>query len=137
MEMDLFENESWEKSSHADYELTDFGKISNTTSKKWQSGASNWENLQRSTYYYSKDGVMMSEWMEITKDMELFPNPAVESLTIRSLPKGTLTILDALGKMVLQTENSDDEMQLDVSKWEMGVYSVRINGNEVQQFVKQ
>ena len=80
---------------------------------------------------------MMSEWMEITKDMELFPNPAVESLTIRSLPKGTLTILDALGKMVLQTENSDDEMQLDVSKWEMGVYSVRINGNEVQQFVKQ
>ena len=139
MEVDLFENESssWEKSSHVDYDLTDFGKISNTVSKKWQSEASSWENLQRSMYYYSKDGVMLSEWEETSRDMELFPNPAKESLTIRSLPKGTLTIVDALGKIVLQAENSEDEMQLDVSKWEMGVYSVRVDGNEVQQFVKQ
>jgi Mg2+/Co2+ transporter CorC len=68
----------------------------------------------------------------------LFPNPAMESATIRSIPVGTITIIDALGKIVFHTEdNKDETMQLDVSKWEIGVYSVRVDGSEIQKFAKQ
>ncbi|MDG1334007.1 MAG: T9SS type A sorting domain-containing protein [Crocinitomicaceae bacterium] len=138
MEVDLFDNESmgWNKSSHVDYELTEFGKLSASISKKWKSENSDWENLQRFTYYYSEKGAMLSAWTDTSKEMELFPNPAVDNLNIRSLPTGTITILDALGKIIMQTENSENEIQLDVSKWEMGVYSVQVNGEEVQKFVK-
>ncbi|MFK7783803.1 MAG: T9SS type A sorting domain-containing protein [Crocinitomicaceae bacterium] len=136
IDVDIFDHESevWEESTHVDYELTDFGKLSTSTSKKRQSEG--WKNLQRSTYYYSEDGAMISEWRTAI-EMELFPNPALERLTIRSLPIGKLTVLDALGKVVLQSENTDQEMQLDISGWEMGTYSVLVDGNEVRQFVKQ
>ena len=140
MDVDLFDQsaEIWGKSSHVDYELTDFGKISKSTSKKWDGDLSVWNNLQKSTYSYSNDGDVIEEWSQSNESMEIFPNPAMESITIRSIPAGTIRIIDALGKVVLQTKNNDqEEMQLDVSKWEIGVYSVQVNGNEVQQFVKQ
>lgn len=139
MEVEIFKQGLgiWQNLSHVDYVLTDFGKTSTSVFKKWQAEASNWENLQRFNYYYSEDGEMISEWTDSGKEMELFPNPAVERLTIRSLPKGTLTIVDALGKVVVQSENTENELQLDVSKWEIGIYSVRVDDKEVQQFVKQ
>lgn len=129
--------ESWSKSSHVDFELTDFGKIAQSIHKKWITESDNWENLQRSTYTYSKDGEMVEDWIDDNKQVELFPNPVKENLTIRSLPKGKITVQDALGKLVYQTDNKDLELKLDVSKWEIGVYTVHVNGNETQKFVKQ
>lgn len=139
-EVDKFDltSETWLKGSHVEYELTDFDEISESINKKWNDGSSNWENLQRSTFYYLKDGKMIEEWSQDTRKMELFPNPAMESVTIRSIPVGTITIVDALGKIVFHTEDNEDEtMQLDVSKWEIGVYSVRVDGSEIQKFAKQ
>ena len=139
MEVDLFEEKTTliQKYSHVDYQMTDFGKISESISKKWKSELANWENLQRSTYYYSKDGEMLEDFTEPNKTLEIFPNPAVESLTIHSLPKGTMTILDAMGKIVFEGVNNEEEIQLDVSKWEIGVYTVQVNGKDIEKFVKQ
>lgn len=140
MEVEIFDQTSniWQKANHVEYEFTGFSKVSESISKKWNGELNKWDNLQRSTYSYSKDGEVIEEWSQVKTPMELFPNPAVESLTIRSIPGGTILIVDALGKIVLQTENKDqDEMKLDVSKWEIGVYSIQVNGNEIQKFVKQ
>ncbi len=139
MEVDKFDlaSETWLKASHVEYELMDFGKISESISKKWNAESDSWDNLQRSVYSYSKDGEMIKEWSKENNTMELFPNPVMESLTIRSLPVGRITILDALGKIVFRTENTEEAMQVDVSKWEIGVYSVQVDGSEIQKFVKQ
>jgi|GEM_PF-6834543 len=140
MEVEIFDHTSniWQNANHVEYEFTGFGKVSESISKKWNGELNKWDNLQRSTYSYSKDGEVIEEWSHVKMPMELFPNPAMESLTIRSIPVGTILIVDALGKIVLQTENKDqDEMKLDVSKWEIGVYSIQVNGNEIQKFVKQ
>lgn len=139
IETDLFEEEIelFQKASHVDITMTDFGKISESKSKKWKKESSNWENLQRSTYYYSKDGETVEEWTEPNNAMELYPNPAFEILTIQSPPKGMVTILDALGQKVFQSENKEEQLQVDVSKWEIGVYTVQVNGEEIQKFVKQ
>jgi hypothetical protein len=137
MEVEVFDPISGDlkNSSSVSYELTDFGKISSSTSKKWVS--EKWENLQRSTYHYSGDGTMMYEGFETNREMELFPNPAGEKLTIRSLSDGQLTVIDALGKVILQYMNSEEVVHLDISSWEMGMYSVQVDGKEVQKFVKQ
>ena len=139
MEVDNFDptSETWNKTSHVDYLMTDFNKLSESLSKKWNNEMSDWENLQRFTYSYSEDGETINEWSEENNEMEIFPNPVKESLTIRSLPIGAITILDAIGKVVFQVENDKDQIHLDVSKWEIGVYSVQANGNEIQKFVKQ
>ena len=134
IEVDQFDlaSEIWEKSSHVDFKLTEFGEIDHSVSKKWNSESNSWDNLQRSTYTYSNDGAMDAD----QKVLELFPNPTTESLTIRYLTLGKVTIHDALGKNVLQLENKNGVMHIDVSKWEIGVYSVRVNGSEIEKFVK-
>lgn len=139
MEVDNFdfESEAWSKISHVDYERTDFNKVSESTHKIWDDESSKWEKLQRSTFSYSEEGEMMEELSQEVKEMELFPNPAKENLTIRTVPVGKLTIVDALGKTMIQFENAEKEIQLDVSEWEAGMYSVQVDGNEVQEFIKQ
>lgn len=139
LQVDDFETstETWSKSSHVDFELTDFGKIAQSIHKKWNTESGNWENLQRSSYTYSKTGEMIEDWMDNNKQVELFPNPATETLTIRSLPKGKITVHDALGKVVFESDNTEPELKLDVTKWEIGVYTVQVNGNETEKFVKQ
>lgn len=138
-EVDQFdlETETWLNYSHVDFTLTDFGKIAQTTNKKWNLETSIWENQQRSTYTYSDDGVMIEEWIDEQKQVELFPNPATEKFTIRSLPVGKITVFDALGKIVFQAENENHEMQLDVTNWEIGTYTIDVNGSQVEKFVKQ
>jgi hypothetical protein len=129
---------TWKKSSRVEYSMTDFDKLNQTISKKWNVDDGVWENLQRSTYTYSKDGQMIEDWSEENAHMELFPNPASEKVMLRSLPNGTITIVDAQGKVIKTiVDNELESIQVDVSKWENGIYSVRVADNEVKRFVKQ
>lgn len=140
MEVEQFDpkSESWKNASRVEYSMTDFEKRDQAISKRWNEAEGTWVNLQRSTYTYSKDGQMMEDWLEENVTVTLFPNPTTDKIVLQSLPTGTITILDAQGKIIQTiTNNQLASCELDVSKWENGFYSVRVKDREVKQFVKQ
>lgn len=136
IEVDKFEpiSEEWQKSTHVDYEFNNLGEIATSISKKRNQTEVGWVNLQRSTYSYT-EGETVKDALE--DGIELFPNPAKETISIRTNSNGELIIFDALGKKVMEMENQEAFVTVDISKWENGAYSVKVNGCEVQKFVKE
>jgi len=72
------------------------------------------------------------------------PNPASLNLNIEipsSIENATLRVYDLLGKKVLETEMSELQfISIDVSKWNTGIYIVRVSSDDVTQtkrFIKQ
>jgi hypothetical protein len=63
----------------------------------------------------------------------LFPNPAVELLTVKTPDEAIVRIYDLLGREVLRT-NIYGETQVDVSSLDPGVYVLRC-GNESRKLV--
>lgn len=69
-------------------------------------------------------------------DLQLFPNPATESVTLRfdSEADGAvqLAVIDALGRIVFQrplsVSTGMNDLGLDLSTWEDGLYVVRLTG---------
>ncbi|WP_228851156.1 T9SS type A sorting domain-containing protein [Aegicerativicinus sediminis] len=76
-------------------------------------------------------------------EFTISPNPATTKLNInlKSIQPNThLTIIDVLGKKVLSKEISELETTIDVSRWNAGVYLVRISNDketQTKRFVKQ
>ena len=67
----------------------------------------------------------------------LFPNPASRSITIpvkvRSAESGTVEVFDAVGRKVIEQQiafSGNQELKIDVSSLENGIYSVSINSND-------
>lgn len=86
----------------------------------------------------------MGEFRTLTEqDFSISPNPATTKLNIKlkSIEANThLTIIDVLGKKVLSKEIAELETTIDVSRWNAGVYLVRISNDQETQtkrFVKQ
>jgi len=76
-------------------------------------------------------------------DFKISPNPAKSKVTI-SLPNGAtnlkLDVFDVLGKKVMTKNLSSLNSTFDVSKWNSGIYLMRItsdNGTQTKRFVKQ
>lgn len=76
-------------------------------------------------------------------DFKISPNPAKSKVTI-SLPNGAtnvkLDVFDVLGKKVMSKNLSSLNSTFDVSKWNSGIYLMRItsdNGTQTKRFVKQ
>lgn len=76
-------------------------------------------------------------------DFKISPNPAKSKVTI-SLPNGAtnvkLDVFDVLGKKVMTRNLSSLNSTFDVSKWNTGIYLMRItsdNGTQTKRFVKQ
>lgn len=72
------------------------------------------------------------------------PNPASLNLNVNipsSVENATLKVFDLLGKKVLEKELSNmQSVSVDVSKWNTGVYIVRVSSDDVTQtkrFIKQ
>ncbi|MEM5564427.1 T9SS type A sorting domain-containing protein [Psychroserpens sp. AS72] len=80
---------------------------------------------------------------EITK-FNISPNPASLNLNVSipsSIENATLRVFDLLGKKVIEEEvGSLQTISVDVSKWNTGVYIVRVSSDDVTQtkrFIKQ
>ncbi|WP_299334419.1 T9SS type A sorting domain-containing protein [uncultured Psychroserpens sp.] len=80
---------------------------------------------------------------DITK-FEISPNPASLNLNItipNSIENATLKVFDLLGKRVLERELSNvHSISIDVSKWNTGIYVVRVSSDDITQtkrFIKQ
>ena len=105
-----------------------------------------------SPYEYTGDGAQNGSqfWDTLlgveefsSSQFKILQNPSSSRLTI-SLPRVssvvTLDVFDVLGKNILSKEVSGVNPSIDVSKWNSGVYLVRISSENVTQtkrFVKQ
>ncbi|TDU39710.1 putative secreted protein (Por secretion system target) [Gelidibacter sediminis] len=88
------------------------------------------------TYILDQDG-------EVLTDFKMTPNPASSKFQL-ILPKGItnvkLEIFDVLGNKIISKPLSKLSSTIDISKWNDGVYLVKIssdNGNHIKRFVKQ
>ena len=87
-------------------------------------------------------GVKITGIVEIANlGLSVFPNPTNEMITLRSETawegKKQITIIDNVGKVVIQQELTDPEMTLDVSRLNSGFYSLQIIGqNKVSETIK-
>ncbi len=67
-------------------------------------------------------------------DIQIFPNPAHHSFTVKSksLNTSVMTILamDITGKQVYKNSSVGQEQQIDVSQWAKGIYAVSISNQE-------
>ncbi len=74
-------------------------------------------------------------------EYSLYPNPAGNYITINGLSASyKLMVIDLLGNVVLTSENSENELQLDLTEIENGVYYIRIleegKQNSALKFIK-
>ncbi|HEX9827525.1 MAG TPA: T9SS type A sorting domain-containing protein [Flavobacteriaceae bacterium] len=83
------------------------------------------------------------EVYQTNKDFMISPNPASSTINVY-LPKGfenaKLSVFDVLGKEIYNVELNSLHSTINISKWNSGVYLVRIateNESQTKRFVKQ
>ncbi len=71
------------------------------------------------------------------KDLQVFPNPAKNTITLSGLQnKGTLKIIAADGKVVKQLIAKTGSMLIDISTIEKGIYILQYNNENRTHQVK-
>lgn len=72
--------------------------------------------------------------------LNIYPNPAKNKLTVESLQKSTIEIIDIQGQTILQKQLQLGQTDIDISELAKGLYILRLNSNdrtEVTKFVKE
>ena len=72
--------------------------------------------------------------------VKLYPNPASNNIRFTNIQEATIMITDVTGKVVLQTEEVDENSLINVSNLNSGIYLVNIKNesmNETIKFVKK
>lgn len=94
-------------------------------------------------YTFAYQSVIFDQDQSDLNDFKMTPNPANSKFQL-ILPKGLtnvkLEIYDVLGNKILAKALSKLSSTIDVSKWNDGVYLVKIssdNGNHIKRFIKQ
>ena len=73
-------------------------------------------------------------------NLTVYPNPATDELTIKSLQKSTMVIIDIQGQTILQQSLQQGKTDIDISGLAKGVYILRLCSNdktEVERIVKE
>jgi hypothetical protein len=83
------------------------------------------------------------ELIQVNKDFTISPNPASSTINVY-LPKdfqnAKLSVFDVLGKEIYKIELNALHSTINISKWNSGVYLVRIateTDSQTKRFVKQ
>ena len=83
------------------------------------------------------------ELIQVNKDFTISPNPATSTINVY-LPKdfknAKLSVFDVLGKEIFNIELISLHSTINISKWNSGVYLVRIateTDSQTKRFVKQ
>ncbi len=70
--------------------------------------------------------------------VSVYPNPAVNELTIVSLNKiSTLAIINIAGQTMLSHACNTNKLSMDISSLSKGIYFVSVNDGELMKFVKE
>ena len=77
---------------------------------------------------------------ENQQNLSLFPNPAKTQITLSAemaLGK-TLSVWDALGKLVYETKINQNRQSINIGEWPKGMYTLKIEGNKtIHRFIKE
>jgi hypothetical protein len=94
----------------------------------------NMQTAMTSPVYTMACGVGIGETIaEGKNEIELYPNPARTQITIKGLERGMLLeVLDLTGRMVHTEKVTTEQMQLNVAKWQTGLYLVRVGGTTLR-----
>ena len=86
---------------------------------------------------------LSTQELALKNEFEISPNPATSKLNINlstNLDNANVTVYDVLGKKVYSAQMNSLSSSIDVSKWNTGVYLVRVSTNTqtlTKRFVKQ
>ena len=75
-----------------------------------------------------------------TNSFKLYPNPVVSVLNIKTdnqLINQPYTIIDGLGRVVLNGKLNDVESTINVEQLSKGIYYLKISGNSASKFIKE
>ena len=73
-------------------------------------------------------------------NIDVYPNPAINNLTIESLQKSTIEILNIQGQTIIRQQSQQSKTDIDISGLAKGVYILRLCSNdktEVTRIVKE
>ncbi len=98
-------------------------------------------------YQFIGPGGCMSEWIVVAdvevgqnerlkNEIQIFPNPAKDQISITNAKGNKLIVLNSLGAVVLERRIVEDKLNLDVSDFVEGVYYLQFN-NDQQWFVEK
>jgi hypothetical protein len=71
-------------------------------------------------------------------EVSLFPNPTTGKVTVKAVGMNRLTVTDVLGQVVFDTEVNADQIELNLSNCESGLYMIHVNTDSftvVRRFV--
>ena len=75
-----------------------------------------------------------------TNSLKLYPNPVISILNIKAennLINQPYTIIDGLGRVVLNCKLSEAESTINVEQLSKGIYYLKISGNSATKFIKE
>ncbi len=75
-----------------------------------------------------------------TNDLKLFPNPVVNILNIKAennLINQSYTIIDGLGRVVINGKLNEVESTINVEQLSKGIYYLKISGYSANKFIKE
>jgi hypothetical protein len=92
--------------------------------------------LGDSTYYYYHTAIGINDLTVPKKSLTVYPNPAFTNITIETITKGCLSILNLSGQQLLQREITEPTTTVDISTLPSGVYIVKLVGKKGVQMGK-
>jgi surface protein len=75
-----------------------------------------------------------------TNDFKLYPNPAISVLDVKTennLINQPYTIIDGLGRIVLNGKLNEVDTTINVEQLSKGIYYLRVSGNSANKFIKE
>jgi len=73
-------------------------------------------------------------------ELVISPNPAIHQIKLENISSvQTLQVFDIYGRMVweLNLSSKDNSVDLEISKWNAGVYIIKLDGKTARKFVKE
>jgi hypothetical protein len=75
-----------------------------------------------------------------TNTLKLYPNPVISVLNVKTddnLINQTYTIIDGLGRIVLNGKLNEVDNTINVEQLSKGIYYLKISGNSATKFIKE
>ena len=74
--------------------------------------------------------VTVSSVNDSEAEQQVYPNPTTGMVTVKAAGMSRLTVLNALGQVVMDAEAESDEVSLDLSSYQVGLYLIRVETAE-------
>ncbi len=88
-------------------------------------------------HFFSYSGGISVKNVKQENEINIFPNPAIEIITIESnLNSGTIHIININGQEIYSSDFFGSNNKVDISNLTSGIYFVRISNNEISYFKK-